>query len=121
MLSEPNSVSSPTVHITRPLYLAPEAPSASSLQHRIRSLQAQHSAEGAQDITSRRLQDAVQDITSSAPTGEDSRSEVGMHTVPQWNQRINRWLRPFFNLRGQFPLVCIALLVILSVILSGFI
>src|SRR6266700_3820368 len=116
MLSEPNSVSSPTVHITRPLYLAPEAPSASSLQQRIRSLQAQQSAEGAQDIASRRLQAAVQDITSSAPTGADSRSEVGMHTVPQWNQRINRWLRPFFNLRWQIPLV-----VILLLILSGFI
>jgi len=44
-----------------------------------------------------------------------------MHTVPQWNQRINRWLRPFFNLRWQIPLVFIALFVILLLILSGFI
>lgn len=121
MLSEPNSVSSPTVHITRPLYLAPEGPSASSLQQRIRRLQAQQSAEGAQDIASWRLQAAVQDITASAPTGADSRSEVRMHAAPQWNQRINRWLRPFFNLRWQIPLVFIALFVILLLILSGFI
>src|SRR5260370_3644528 len=121
MLSEPNSVSSPTVHITRPLYLAPEAPSASSLQQRIRRLQDQQSAEGAQDTASWRLQAAVQDITASTPTSADSRSEVAMHAVPQRNQRINRWLRPFFNLRWQIPLVFIALFVILLLILSGLI
>src|SRR5258708_22323808 len=44
-----------------------------------------------------------------------------MHAVPHRNQRINRWLRPFFNLRWQIPLVFIALFVILLLILSGFI
>ena len=121
MSSEPNSVSSPIVHITRPLYLAPEGPSASSLRQRIHRLQAQQSAEGAQDTAPRRLQAAIQDITASTPTAADSRSAVRMHTVPQWNQRINRWLRPFFNLRWQIPLVFIALFVILLLILSGFI
>src|SRR5215831_10711050 len=101
MLSEPNSVNSPTVHITRPLYQAPEGPLAFSLRQRIHHLQAQQRAEGAQEIASRRLRTAIQDVTGSTPTGADSRSAVGMHTVSQWNQRINRWLRPFFNLRWQ--------------------
>src|SRR5215469_15721980 len=121
MLSEPNSVSSPTVHITRPLYLAPKANSASSSRQRIRHFQAQQSADGAQDIASWRLQAAAQDITASPSTGADSRSEGGIHEVPKWNQRINRGLRPFFNLRWQIPFVFIALFVILLLILSGFI
>ena len=77
MLSEPNPVSSHTIRITRPLYLAPKATSASSLQQHVRH--------------------------------------------PQAQQRINRWLRPFFNLRWQIPLVFIALFVILLLILGGFI
>ncbi len=118
MLSEQNSASSPTAHITRPLYLAPEA--ASSLQ-RIRRLQAQQSAEGAQDTTSRRTQAAVQGITASAVTLAGSKSQVGVQAVQQWRQRINRWLRPFFSLRWQIPFVFIALFVFLLLILSGFI
>jgi two-component system, OmpR family, sensor kinase len=118
MLSEQNSASSPTAHITRPLYLAPEA--ASSLQ-RIHRLQAQQSAEEAQDTTSRRPQTAVQGITASAVTLAGSKSQVGVQAAQQWRQRINRWLRPFFSLRWQIPFVFIALFVFLLLILSGFI
>jgi signal transduction histidine kinase len=118
MLSEQNSASSPTAHITRPLYLAPEA--ASSLQ-RIHRLQAQQSEEEAQDTTSRRPQTAVQGITASAVTLAGSKSQVGAQAAQQWRQRINRWLRPFFSLRWQIPFVFIALFVFLLLILSGFI
>ena len=118
MLSEQNSASSPTAHITRPLYLAPEA--ASSLQ-RIRRLQAQQSAAGAQDTSSRRPQAAVQGIIASAATLAGSKSQVGVQAAQQWRQRINKWLRPFFSLRWQIPFVFIALFVFLLLILSGFI
>jgi signal transduction histidine kinase len=119
MLSEQNSASSPTAHITRPLYLAPEA--ASSLQ-RIRRLQAQQSAEGAQDTTSRHPQAAVQGIIpASAAILAGNPSRVGVQAVQQWRQHINRWLRPFFSLRWQIPFVFIALFVFLLLILSGFI
>src|SRR2546429_447760 len=78
MLSEQNSASSPTAHITRPLYLAPEA--ASSLQ-RIRRHQAQQSAAGAQDTRSRRPQAAVQGIIASAATLAGSKSQVGVQAA----------------------------------------
>ena len=120
MLTEQNLASSPTAHITRPLYLAPEA--ASSLRQHIQRLQAQSSAEGVQDTPSGCPQAAVQDmIPTSEATLAGDLSQVGMQVVQQWRQRINRWLRPFFTLRWQIPFVFIALLVFLLLILNGFI
>jgi len=129
MLSEPNPASSPTAHITRPHYPAPATTSHSTLQHQVRRpgqpqglpRETQQSGAGAQDITYRSIQTLDEKADASDSTLEGGRSETAGQAVLQWRQRISKWLRPFFSLRWQLPLVFIALFVFLLLILSGFI
>ncbi len=129
MLSEPDSASPPTAHITRPHYLAAATTSHSTLQQQVRRpgqplglpLEALQSGAEAQNITYRSTQTLDERVEASDSTLKDGRSEIAGQAVLQWRQRISKWLRPFFSLRWQLPLVFIALFVFLLLILSGFI
>jgi signal transduction histidine kinase len=129
MLSEPNSASSPTAHITRPHYLAPEETSHSTLQQQVRRpgqplwlpIEAQQGGAGAQNTTYRNTQTLNKRVEASDSTLEDGRYGIVGQAVLQWRQRLSKWLLPFFSLRWQLPLVFTALFVLLLLILSGFI
>jgi len=112
MLSEPNPASSPTAHITRPHYLAPAATSHSLLQQQVRR-------PGQPSRLPRETQQSGAKASDSPL--KDGQSEIAGQAALQWRRRISKWLRPFFNLRWQLPLVFIALFVFLLLILSGFI